>query len=180
MVYKHIRNVSLKSIHDQKYLRDCFFMRLAINFARNAQLIGEVPIGAVLVSDDTVLSGAFNQPIRCNDPSAHAELLALREAGRRIGNYRLINCELFTTLEPCVMCAGAIIHARVRRLVFGAFNAKAGAAGSVLNVFGMNFLNHHTIVNGGIEQEICQQLLQNFFQKKRDQNSRKNLSSELN
>lgn len=154
----------------QQYLRDSFFMKFAINLAKNAQSIGEIPVGAVLVLNDVVFSEGFNQPIKCNDPSAHAELLVLRNAAKKLRNYRLNNCELFTTLEPCTMCAGAILHARIKRLIFGAYNVKSGAAGSVINVFSMSRLNHHTLVNGGVEKEACQQLLQDFFRMKRYEN----------
>lgn len=124
-------------------------------------------MGAVVVKDGIVVGSGFNQPIGRHDPSAHAEIAALRDAAARIGNYRLPGCELYVTLEPCVMCAGAIMHARLARVVFGAADPKTGAAGSVVNLFAERRLNHHAEIVGGVLAEECSALLSNFFAKRR-------------
>ena len=128
---------------------------------------GEVPVGAVVVRDGVVVGRGGNSPLAANDPTAHAEIRALREAGRALGNYRLAGCDLYVTLEPCAMCAGAIIHARIRRLVFGAFDPKTGACGSVVDLFAEPRLNHHTTVEGGIAADRCGALLSAFFAARR-------------
>jgi tRNA(adenine34) deaminase len=143
------------------------FMRQAIEQARLAALAGEVPVGAVLVRDGEVIAKAFNQPITLHDPSAHAEMLALRAAAKTEENYRLPGSTLYVTLEPCVMCSGAILHARVDRVVYGAPDPKTGAAGSVLDVFSSKQINHQTKVEGGIMGEECGQLLRSFFKERR-------------
>ncbi len=143
------------------------FMQLALEQAKLAALAGEVPVGAVLVRDGQVISQAFNQPIAHHDPSAHAEMLALRAAALQEKNYRLPGGTLYVTLEPCAMCAGAMIHARLERLVFGAPDPKTGAAGSVIDLFSMKQINHQTVVEGGILQEECGQLLRDFFKERR-------------
>jgi len=139
------------------------FMREALELAREAQAAGEVPVGAVVVKDGIVVGRGYNRPISSHDPSAHAEMVALRDAAARLGNYRLAGCDLFVTLEPCVMCAGAILHARVERLVFGARDPKTGACGSVIDLFGEPRLNHHTQVVAGVLPEAARDLLQAFF-----------------
>jgi tRNA(adenine34) deaminase len=143
------------------------FMEQAIEQAQLAALEGEVPVGAVLVRDGKVISKAFNQPITHHDPSAHAEMLALRAAAKSEENYRLPGSTLYVTLEPCVMCAGAMLHARVDRVVYGAPDPKTGAAGSVLDVFSSKQINHQTSVEGGIMGEECGELLRSFFKERR-------------
>ena len=150
-------------------MADADYMRYALELARQAEAAGEVPIGAVVVKDGEIVGRGFNAPISRHDPSAHAEMLALRDAAQRLGNYRLVDCELFVTLEPCLMCAGAIMHARVARLVYGARDPKTGACGSVLDTFGERRLNHHTEVVGGALAEECGTLLSNFFAMRRAQ-----------
>lgn len=143
------------------------FMRLAYEQAQLAALAGEVPVGAVLVRDGQVLSSAFNKPIMGHDPSAHAEMLALRSAAHQEQNYRLPGTTLYVTLEPCAMCAGAMLHARVERVVYGAPDPKTGAAGSVMDVFSNKQINHQTVAEGGVMQEECGQLLRDFFKERR-------------
>jgi tRNA(adenine34) deaminase len=143
------------------------FMQQAIEQAHLAALAGEVPVGAVLVRDGKVISKAFNKPITNHDPSAHAEMLTLRQAAHAEQNYRLPGTTLYVTLEPCTMCAGAMLHARVDRIVYGAPDPKTGAAGSVLDVFSAKQINHQTAVNGGIMAEECGQLLKTFFKERR-------------
>jgi tRNA(adenine34) deaminase len=143
------------------------FMQQAIEQAQLAALAGEVPVGAVLVRDGQVISKAFNQPITHHDPSAHAEMLALRQAALAEQNYRIPGTTLYVTLEPCTMCAGAILHARVDRVVFGAPDPKTGAAGSVTDVFSSKQINHQTSVEGGIMGNECGQLLRSFFKERR-------------
>jgi len=146
------------------------FMRVALALAEQARGAGEVPVGAVVVRDGVVIGSGFNSPIGRHDPSAHAEILALRAAATASGNYRLSGCTLYVTLEPCVMCSGAILHARIGRVVYGAPDPKAGACGSVLNLFAEDRLNHHTAVTGGMLAEECGRLLTNFFQERRGAN----------
>ena len=145
------------------------FMRAALELARQAQDAGEVPVGAVVVRDGEIVGRGFNAPISRHDPSAHAEMQALRDAAQRLGNYRLVGCELFVTLEPCMMCAGAIMHARIARVVYGARDLKTGACGSVLDAFAELRLNHHAQVQGGVLAEECGATLSNFFAMRRAQ-----------
>jgi len=145
------------------------FMRQALDLASQAQLAGEVPVGAVVVQDGKIIGRGFNAPITRHDPSAHAEMMALREAAQYLGNYRLVGCELFVTLEPCLMCAGAIMHSRIAQLVYGASDPKTGACGSILDTFADKRLNHHTMVKGGILANECGALLSNFFAMRRTQ-----------
>jgi tRNA(adenine34) deaminase len=147
--------------------RDPEFMRAALAEAGAAARAGEVPVGAVIVADGVIVGRGFNAPISRVDPSAHAEIAALRDAAARLGNYRLSDCDLYVTLEPCAMCAGAIQHARIRRLVFGAPDPKTGACGSVVDLFAESKLNHHTKVNGGVLAEQCGELLRSFFAQRR-------------
>ncbi|MDT3680581.1 MAG: tRNA adenosine(34) deaminase TadA [Burkholderiaceae bacterium] len=142
-------------------------MRLALEQARCAQEGGEVPVGAVVVRDGEVLGVGFNQPIGAHDPSAHAEIMAIRAASAAVENYRLVGCDLYVTLEPCAMCAGAIQHARIARVVYGAHDPKTGACGSVVNLFAESRLNHHTRVQGGVMSEACGALLSSFFAERR-------------
>jgi len=143
------------------------YMRMAIEQAQLAAQSGEVPVGAVLVRDGQVISKAFNKPIANHDPSAHAEILTLREAALVEQNYRIPGATLYVTLEPCAMCSGAMLHARVGRVVYGAADPKTGAAGSVLDLFSSKQINHQTSVEGGIMGEECGQLLRDFFKGRR-------------
>ncbi len=142
-------------------------MRAALELAVEAGEAGEVPVGAVVVREGRIIGRGWNQPLRGHDPSAHAEIMALRDAAAAEGNYRLPGCDLYVTLEPCAMCAGAIMHARVRRVVYGARDPKTGVCGSVLDLFGETRLNHHTAVEGGILAEASAKLLQDFFAARR-------------
>ena len=143
------------------------YMLMAIEQAQLAAQSGEVPVGAVLVRDGQVISRAFNKPIANHDPSAHAEMLALREAALAEENYRIPGSTLYVTLEPCAMCSGAMLHARIDRVVYGAQDPKTGAAGSVLDIFSSKQINHQTSVEGGIMSEECGQLLRDFFKGRR-------------
>jgi tRNA(Arg) A34 adenosine deaminase TadA len=147
--------------------RDGAFMRVALGQAAAAGAGGEVPVGAVLVRGEDVIATGANKPIASHDPTAHAEIQALRAGGQALGSYRLNDTTLYVTLEPCVMCASAIVHARVRRLVFGAWDARAGGAGSITDVFALPGLNHRVDVFGGVLMEECAQLLQQFFAARR-------------
>ncbi len=142
-------------------------MRAALDLARQAALAGEVPVGAVVVKDGVIIGRGSNAPISKHDPSAHAEILALRDAAQHLGNYRLVGCDLFVTLEPCVMCVGAMFHARIARVVFGATDPKTGAAGSVFNLFAETRLNHHARIHGGVLAEECGRVLSDFFAARR-------------
>jgi len=143
------------------------FMGRALELARMAAEHGEVPVGAVLVQDGEIVGEGWNQPVGSSDPSAHAEIMALRQAAARLGNYRLPDTTLYVTLEPCVMCAGAIIHARVKRLVYGAPDPKTGAAGSVFDIFASEKLNHKVDVFGQVLADTCGGLLRDFFRERR-------------
>lgn len=143
-------------------------MKLAIGEAKKAGQNGEVPIGAILVAQNgDVLSSAYNMTISLCDPSAHAEILALREAGNKIRNYRLLNTILYVTVEPCIMCMGAIIHSRIKSVAFGTYDPKGGAAGSLYNIAEDNRLNHKTVIISGVCEEECRSLIQDFFRKRR-------------
>ena len=145
------------------------FMRVALELARQAELAGEVPVGAVVVKDGEIIGRGCNGPIDSHDPSAHAEMLALRDAAQHEGNYRLVDCDLYVTLEPCLMCVGAMFHARIKRVVYGASDPKTGAAGSVMNLFEEQRLNHHAVVQGGVLAEECGSILSQFFAARRAQ-----------
>ena len=147
-------------------------MREALDLAAEAQARGEVPVGAIVVQDGTIIGRGFNHPISAQDPTAHAEIVAMRNAAAAIGNYRLSGCELFVTLEPCVMCAGAIMHARIARLIYGAEDPKTGGCGSVVNLFAQNKLNHHATVTGGLLAEECGKRLSAFFAGRRISNNK--------
>jgi tRNA(adenine34) deaminase len=146
-------------------------MQVALEQARLAALTGEVPVGAAIFRGDELIAVGRNAPIADADPTAHAEMVALREAARQLGNYRLEDCELFVTLEPCAMCSGALLNARLRRVVFGAHEPKTGAAGSVINLFANSTLNHQTHLQGGVLADDCAARLQSFFQERRQANA---------
>ncbi len=150
-------------------MSDSDFMQLALAQAREAMAAGEVPVGALVVKDGEVIATGRNAPIDGNDPTAHAEIVALRAAAQALGNYRLDGCELFVTLEPCAMCSGAMLHARLKRLVFGAADPKTGAAGSVLDLFALDRINHQTQVQGGVLADESAALLKDFFRRKRNE-----------
>lgn len=154
--------------HSPLATRDLYWMRRALTLADRADEQGEVPVGALLVMDDELLGEGWNRLINANDPTAHAEIVALREATARIGNYRLPGSTLYVTLEPCAMCAGAIVQARVAHVVYGAADPRAGAAGSVFDLLRSSVLNHRADVTGGVLREECEQRLKSFFQLKRD------------
>lgn len=146
---------------------DSAWMEHALRLARHAEAEGEVPVGAVLVRDGAVIGEGWNRPIGAHDPTAHAEIQALRDAAARVGNYRLPDSTLYVTLEPCPMCAGAMVHARVHRVVFGAFDPRSGAAGSVVDLLRSPQLNHQAEVEGGVLAEACSDLLKAFFRLRR-------------
>jgi tRNA(adenine34) deaminase len=148
-------------------MTDAQAMELALAQAALAGAASEVPVGAVMLKDGIVIATGYNTPIATHDPSAHAEMQALRAAAHLLGNYRLPDCELFVTLEPCAMCAGAMLHARLKRVVFGAADPKTGAAGSVIDLFAQTQLNHQTQVQGGIMAQECADMLQTFFRQRR-------------
>ncbi len=147
---------------------DAHWMRAALALAEEAWRRGEVPVGAVVVADGKIVGRGFNAPIERHDPSAHAEMAALRDAAQALGNYRLPDCDLYVTLEPCPMCAGAIMQARIRRLVFGAADPKTGACGSVVDLLAEARLNHQTVATGGVLAEECGALLKRFFAERRN------------
>jgi tRNA(adenine34) deaminase len=147
--------------HDEEW------MQRALGLARCGGAVGEVPVGAVVVLDGKIIGEGYNAPISSHDPSAHAEVQAMRAAAQYVGNYRLVGANLFVTLEPCAMCAGAMMHARIARIVFGAADPKTGACGSVINLFAEKQLNHHAEVVGGVLVEQCSSLLTEFFRKRR-------------
>lgn len=143
------------------------YMGLALAQARRALQADEVPVGAVVVKDGQVIAAGFNQPISSHDPSAHAEMVALRAAAQHLGNYRLNDCAVYVTLEPCAMCSGAMFHARIKEVVYGAADPKTGVAGGVINLYENTRLNHHTSVRGGVMAAECGQVLQDFFAARR-------------
>jgi len=153
-------------------MQDEDFMRLAMALATEAAALGEVPVGAVLVKDGVVIGKGRNAPISLSDPTAHAEIQAMREAAQALGNYRLVDCVLYVTLEPCAMCSGAIQHARIARLVYGASDPKTGCCGSVVNLMAEDKLNHHCEVTSGLLAEECGALLSAFFRQRRLEKSK--------
>jgi len=150
-------------------MTDAEWMQTALMLARRAAASAEVPVGAVLVQGESLLAQGWNQPIAAHDPTAHAEVMVLRAAGHALGNYRLADTTLYVTLEPCLMCVGAIVHARVARVVFGAFDPKSGAVASCMHGFDANGLNHRVESTGGVLAEECGQLLKQFFRERRGQ-----------
>ena len=146
---------------------DIDYMQQAIALAQQAAEQGEVPVGAIIVKDGAIIGKGSNTPINTHDPTAHAEIIAMRDAAQRIGNYRLVDCTLYVTLEPCAMCTGAMQHARIARVVYGASDAKTGACGSVVDLMAETKLNHHAVVEGGVLAEECGSLLSTFFKARR-------------
>lgn len=146
---------------------DEYFMNLAIKEAKKAYILDEVPVGAVIVRDGRVIASAHNSREIMKDATSHAEIIAIREACRALGGWRLIDCDMYVTLEPCPMCAGAMVNARIRRIVFGAFDLRAGACGSIINIAEDSRLNHRIEVVSGVLEEECRRLLQDFFREKR-------------
>ena len=148
-------------------LTDTDLMQLALDLAKQSAANNEVPVGAIVVKDGVVIGRGANAPIGLNDPTAHAEVIAMREAAQHLGNYRLVGCTLYVTLEPCAMCSGAMQHARIAKLVYGASDAKTGACGSVVNLMAEPKLNHHTEVLGGVMADECGAILSGFFKQRR-------------
>jgi tRNA(adenine34) deaminase len=160
-------SVAIPAVLPDASALDRGFMRLALQQADLARAEGEVPVGAIVVKDGEVVASGYNQPIGRHDPSAHAEIMALRAAGEKLGNYRLPGCTLYVTLEPCAMCSGAMMHARLARVVYAASDPKTGVCGSVLDLFAHAFLNHHTEVAGGVLAEEASAMLKAFFAERR-------------
>ena len=152
---------------DEMMNKDELYMREALQLAQQAENIDEVPVGAVVVLDDNIIGRGFNQSISLSDPSAHAEMVAIRDAGRYLQNYRMPEVTLYVTLEPCAMCAGLLVHSRINRLVYGASDPKAGACGSVMDLTQNKHLNHSFSVTAGVLRETCGKMLSDFFAKKR-------------
>mgnify|MGYP002700478610 CR=1 FL=1 len=148
---------------------DDYFMQQAYKLAQQAEQLDEIPVGAVVVYHGKIIGEGFNQSILLNDPSAHAEMIAIRQAGKLINNYRLLDCTLYVTLEPCPMCAGLLVHSRIKRLVYASPDLKTGAAGSVFNLVGASQLNHQIIVDNGIMSQQCSELLSGFFKRRRSE-----------
>jgi tRNA(adenine34) deaminase len=166
--FRHLEmHASDSELPDLLKTTDEFWMQRALQLAGQAEIVGEVPVGAVLIQGDQVLGEGWNRVIETSDPTAHAEVIALRAAGLVAGNYRLPGSTLYVTLEPCAMCAGALVHARVERLVFGAWDPRAGAAGSVFDIFGAPQLNHRVLVQAGLLEPVCAERLRGFFTAKR-------------
>jgi len=154
---------------DMQSGEDAAWMELALEQARLAAAVGEVPVGALVIKDGEIIGRGHNRNLLDNDPTAHAEIVALRQAAARLGNHRLVGCVMVATIEPCSMCAGALIHARIARLVYGASDPKAGAAGSTVQVINHPRLNHHMEVTAGVLAGRCSEILQEFFRRKREQ-----------
>lgn len=148
-------------------MTDNDFMQIALDLAQQAAAAGEVPVGAIVVKDGEIIGRGSNAPITTHDPTAHAEIRAMRDAAQRLGNYRLVDCTLYVTLEPCAMCAGAMQHARIAKLVYGASDPKTGACGSVVDLMAEPKLNHHTKITGGVLAQECGALLSAFFSARR-------------
>jgi tRNA(adenine34) deaminase len=151
----------MKTIHER-------FIREALKEARKAEKKGEVPVGAVVVQNNTIIGRGHNQSIILNDPTAHAEVIALRKASKKLNNYRLSGCSMYVTIEPCSMCTGALIWARISEIIFGAYDKKAGACGSVFNIADNKKLNHRIKITGGIQENECRTMMQAFFKKRRE------------
>lgn len=154
----------MTSLNEQN---DHYFMQRAYELAQQAEQIDEIPVGAVVVHQGKIIAEGFNQSILQNDPSAHAEMIAIRQAGKYLNNYRLIDCTLYVTLEPCPMCAGLLVHSRIKRLVYASPDLKTGAAGSVFNLVSSELLNHQIEVDEGLMAKECSELLSGFFKRRR-------------
>jgi len=152
-----------QEVNDEKY------MRRAIELAGQGEHLGEIPVGAVIVCDGEIIGEGFNQPITSNDPTAHAEIVALRVAAERVKNYRLVDATIYVTLEPCTMCVGALVHARIARLVFGTLEPKAGAVVSQSQLLGASYFNHRITMHSGVLAETCQHQLSDFFRRRREE-----------
>ena len=148
---------------------DQYWMAKALEYAKKAEQLNEIPVGAVLVKDNQLIAAGYNRSITDHDPSAHAEMIAIREGGKVLNNYRLIDCTLYVTLEPCSMCAGLLVHSRIKRLVFGAADEKTGSAGSIMNLLQDFRLNHQVEVEAGILGELCGQTISDFFKRRRQE-----------
>ena len=148
---------------------DQYWMEQALVYAKQAEQLDEIPVGAIIVKDNQLISAGYNRSITDNDPSAHAEMIAVREAGKVLNNYRLIDCTLYVTLEPCSMCAGLLVHSRIKRLVFGAADAKTGSAGSIMNLLQEPRLNHQVEITGGVLETQCAEVISSFFKRRRAQ-----------
>ncbi|MFH1541151.1 MAG: tRNA adenosine(34) deaminase TadA [Elusimicrobiota bacterium] len=148
-------------------MSDNFFIKEALKEAKKALKKGEVPVGCIIVKDNKIISRAHNLTIKKNDPTAHAEILAIKKAAQKIGNYRLTNCDLYVTIEPCLMCAGGAIWARIKRIIFGVYDDKSGACGSVVNIANNKKINYHIEIKSGVLSSKCANLMKNFFKKKR-------------
>lgn len=159
--------MTLNPLLTDAQVQDQHYMQLALSLAHEAALAGEVPVGAIVVKDGMIIGRGSNAPIGKHDPTAHAEILAMRDAAKHLGNYRLVDCTLYVTLEPCAMCTGAIQHARIKKLVFGASDPKTGACGSVVNLMSEPKLNHHTEISGGVMAMECGSVLSTFFSERR-------------
>lgn len=158
---------TIKSMSNESETKDLEFMQIALDLARQAATRGEVPVGAIVVKDGVIIGRGSNAPIGLHDPTAHAEIMAMRQAASYLGNYRLVDCILYVTLEPCAMCSGAMQHARIAKLVYGASDPKTGACGSVVNLMAEPKLNHHTEVVSGISALECGTVLSEFFKQRR-------------
>jgi len=152
---------------NQPLFDDEYWMHEALKLADKAESEGEIPVGAILVKDNQIIATGWNRSICTHDPSAHAEMLAIREAGKKLENYRMLGCTLYVTLEPCSMCAGLLVHSRIERLVFGAHDLKTGSAGSIMNLVEHPDLNHQLIVTSGVLAQECGEKLSNFFKHRR-------------
>lgn len=163
--------------HDDKY-----FMARAFELAQQAESHNEIPVGAIVVYQGEIIGEGFNQSIMLNDPSAHAEMIAIRQAGEKLNNYRLIDCTLYVTLEPCPMCAGLLVHSRIKKLVYACPDLKTGSAGSVFNLVGTSQLNHQLVVESGLMSEQCSALLSSFFKRRRHEKklAKKALNANVN
>lgn len=164
-----MHNKSVTTYYEASYVNDEYWMRRALTLAAQAEQCGEVPVGAVVVINDEEVASAYNSPISDHDPTAHAEVKALRLAGKKVANYRLVDATLYVTLEPCPMCAGAMVHGRIKRLVFGAYDAKTGAAGSCMQLVKHTQLNHQIETTGGVLEDQCAGLISAFFRARREQ-----------
>jgi tRNA(adenine34) deaminase len=160
MLHKHTKGSAMTEID---------YMRIALQLAQDAAIAGEVPVGAIIVKNGEIIGRGSNAPISSNDPTAHAEIRAIRDAAQYLGNYRLVDCQLYVTLEPCAMCTGAIQHARIAKVIYGASDPKTGACGSVINLMTESKLNHHTEVSNGVLAEECGTTLSAFFSARRKQ-----------